>query len=190
MKNPVIKMKTARHQNEDGFGNSVSKMKTGRLKNEDGLASFKPRYVIKMKTSLIYHLPPNKEGHLMDTRMSDASPAEARVEEGQAQLYRCIKRLEARVARLEAGPVDLLTPALQRAMGDEWSTGGELWRMAEAQRLQDEATGELEHELVEALRLEGITSSHGLGRWLAAHEGKGFIRGSATNGGTTYRAAV
>ncbi|WP_353350457.1 hypothetical protein [Aquicoccus sp. SU-CL01552] len=97
-----------------------------------------------------------------------------------------IERLEAQVARLTEGQADFLTPALRRATGGEWKTAGELWRLAQAEAHAAAATGDPEPELAEALRLEGIQSAHGLGRWLAGREDEGVERGPACRDGVLY----
>lgn len=98
-----------------------------------------------------------------------------------------VARLERSFERLHEARSDALVPVLRREMGDEWVTAGELWRLAEAQEDQAAATGEPPPELVEALEDTGIHSAHGLGRWLAAREGQGFIRGEIVKGGVLWR---
>lgn len=98
-----------------------------------------------------------------------------------------VERLEALVSRLVEGQADHLTPALRRAMGDQWGTAGEIWRLAQAEAHAAASTGNPEPELSEALRLEGVRSPHGLGRWIAAREGNGFERGPEVRGGVLWQ---
>ena len=104
-----------------------------------------------------------------------------------ADLLARLERLEALVARLAAGSPDMLTPALRRATAGLWATAGEMWRLAQAEATAAAAEGRPEPELAEALRLEGVRSSHGLGRWLAAREGQGAERGGTERGGVLWR---
>lgn len=99
-----------------------------------------------------------------------------------------LERLEALVARLSDGQADTLSPALRRAIGCTWFTAGEAWRLAVAQDQAAQAIGDPRPELIEALEAEGIRSSHGLGRWLAARDGD-FERGGSDRGGTLWRMA-
>lgn len=98
-----------------------------------------------------------------------------------------LDRLEAIVSRLAIGAPDLLSPALRRATGGEWVTSGEVWRLAHAQDVAALTVGCPRPELMEALEAEGVRSSHGLGRWLASHEGQGIERGGTERGGVLWR---
>ncbi len=61
IQNPIIKMMTPRHQNEDEEKSSVIKMKTGRHQNSDVQAVSGAPFVSKMKTSL-YTIPIAMDG--------------------------------------------------------------------------------------------------------------------------------
>lgn len=99
-----------------------------------------------------------------------------------------LDRMERLLERLAADQPDLLTPAIRRATRGEVFTAGELFRLAEAQGGAAAASGEPRPELPEALELSGIVSAHGLGRWLAAREGRGVERVATERAGTLWRA--
>lgn len=80
-----------------------------------------------------------------------------------------------------------LMRAIHAATGGTWFLAGELWRMAEAERLKAEVNGEEHPELSQALLLEGINSAHGLGRWIASHPSQQFERGAEERGGLSWR---
>lgn len=103
-----------------------------------------------------------------------------------ADILARLDRVEALVAR-HVEPVDFLTPALRRFMRDGWFTAGEIWRLADAQAKACASIGEPEPESTEALRLEGIRSPHGPGRWIAEREGRGFERAAASRQGVLWR---
>ena len=109
------------------------------------------------------------------------------MQDSQKDILARIDLLEAQVARLTQAQQDQLTPALRRAIGSEWFSSGEAWRMAEAEAQAAASTGEAEPELAEALRLEGIRTPHGLGRWLAVRPRDEIERGPECRGGVLYR---
>lgn len=111
-----------------------------------------------------------------------------------------LAEIKARLARIERlliltlggeaiQPDERLALALAEA-APGWFTAGEAWRLAQAIGAAAAATGDPEPPLSAALRAAGITSPHGLGRWLAAHEGQGFERGGVERGGVQWRPVV
>ena len=102
-----------------------------------------------------------------------------------------------RLERIEAAMVHVLNRIEPRgrlrlaiaATTDDWTTSGEIWRMAVAEEAAAAATGEARPELIMAMEAAGIVSPHGLGRWLAAHEGDGIERGPVCREGVLFRVA-
>ncbi|OSP53821.1 hypothetical protein [Pseudoruegeria sp. SK021] len=102
-----------------------------------------------------------------------------------------LDRIEALILHLigaaQPSPRHLVT-AIADATDGQWFLAGEVWRMAKAEATAAAATGGTEPELAAALRAEGVTSAHGLGRFLAAREGETFQRGGTERGGTRWLA--
>ncbi|MBK0327897.1 hypothetical protein I5535_11395 [Rhodobacteraceae bacterium F11138] len=82
-----------------------------------------------------------------------------------------------------------LVRAIHDATAGDWFVAGDLWRMAEAERVQAQSSGDEVSELSNALGAACITSAHGLGRWITA-EAWAFKRGGVERGGVQWRVAV
>lgn len=79
-----------------------------------------------------------------------------------------------------------LLSALNDASDGNWFTSGELWRLSQAEATAAVANGLPVPDLAEAIAANGISSSHGLGRWLAGRNAEEVERAGAERGGVLW----
>lgn len=99
-----------------------------------------------------------------------------------------LDRIEAMLSQLLPKPEPSAQRLVQAIYDAEprWFLAGELWRMAESERVSAEVDGLEEPELSQALAEHGIRSAHSLSRWIAVRSWA-FERGDEERGGVQWK---